>query len=286
MTAIDILFTADENYAVHIPVVLKSIKINDPQTSYHVHMIHGPMAQDVLDHLNAYCKMLGYGFNNYEVPEKLFGEMPVNKHYSKAMYYRILAGEILPKSCKRMLYLDPDVLVINSLAPLWKLTLGSKTFAAASHIMEEGVINNINQLRLRTDAIYYNTGVLLMDLNLMRKLVVREEVFSFLRQNSSRLLLPDQDVFNSLFWREVQQIPDELWNYDVRKYSPRYLMSGGSLNETWIIEHTAILHYCGKAKPWNASYRYRFGNLYRHYQHLYKKDVQSICIENRMSPRL
>ncbi|MGY3703009.1 hypothetical protein BW731_04120 [Vagococcus martis] len=35
------------------------------------------------------------------------------------MYYRLLCGDILPKTIKRVLYLDPDILVLNSLEELW-----------------------------------------------------------------------------------------------------------------------------------------------------------------------
>lgn len=32
-----------------------------------------------------------------------------------------------------------------------------------------------------------------------------------------------------------------------------------------VMEHTAVLHFCGKAKPWKPGYVYRFGVLYKHY---------------------
>ena len=32
--------------------------------------------------------------------------------------------------------------------------------------------------------------------------------------------------------------------------------------------HTAVLHFCGSAKPWKPRYPYRFGVLYQHYQQL------------------
>lgn len=49
------------------------------------------------------------------------------------MYYRLLAAEILPQDMERILYLDPDVLVINSLVPLWNMKLEEGVcFAAAT----------------------------------------------------------------------------------------------------------------------------------------------------------
>ena len=32
--------------------------------------------------------------------------------------------------------------------------------------------------------------------------------------------------------------------------------------------HTAVLHFCGKRKPWNKAYVGRFGVLYKHYMQL------------------
>ena len=46
------------------------------------------------------------------------------------------------------------------------------------------------------------------------------------------------------------------------------LGSGGTYDLNWVIAHTAILHFCGKAKPWKKGYIYRFGLLYKHYAQL------------------
>lgn len=95
-----------------------------------------------------------------------------------------------------------------------------------------------------------------------------EKIFAFIRENDRRLLLPDQDVFNALYGGQTLKVPDAIWNCDARKYTQYYLKSGGEIDERWVIDNTAILHFCGKEKPWNKKYRYRFGNLYRHYEHL------------------
>lgn len=81
------------------------------------------------------------------------------------MYYRLLAPHLLPSSLPRVLYLDPDILVINPLTPLWETELQGNLFAAASHTTVNDLVNGINRIRLKTDQDYYNTGVLLMDLD-------------------------------------------------------------------------------------------------------------------------
>ena len=81
------------------------------------------------------------------------------------MYYRLLAPHLLPGHVHRILYLDPDTLVINPLRPLWDMDLNGNLFAAAAHTGKTELANSINQLRLGTDHNYFNSGVLLMDLD-------------------------------------------------------------------------------------------------------------------------
>ena len=39
----------------------------------------------------------------------------------------------------------------------------------------------------------------------------------------------------------------------------------------WVMAHTAVLHFCGREKPWKKNYRRRFRVLYRHYMNLADK---------------
>ena len=83
---------------------------------------------------------------------------------------------------------------------LWNMKLEEgMCFAAASHTTEEGILDNINRIRLETSSVYFNTGVLLMDLTKCRELVRRDDIFSFIRDNGYKFILPDQDVFNATF---------------------------------------------------------------------------------------
>ena len=55
---------------------------------------------------------------------------------------------------------------------------------------------------------------------------------------------------------------------ECRRFDRYLLLSQGERDMDWVMDHTAILHFCGKAKPWKPRYPYRFGVLYQHYQQL------------------
>lgn len=270
---IHILFTTDEKYALRLPTVIKSIQINNPYANVEFHVVSDDMSDGMKENLLSFCDRIGVTISFYSISDDLFKDAPVNRYYSRTMYYRMLAGDILPKEIDKIIYLDPDILVINPLVDLWNEDLTGYLFAAASHTVEDSITDNINRIRLETSNVYFNTGVLAMNLKECRGKVRIEDINCFIADNEHRLLLPDQDVFNALYGELTKQISDAVWNYDARKYTQYLLISKGIYDEDWIMKNTSILHYCGKDKPWNKNYRYRFGNIYRHYENICRRDM-------------
>lgn len=268
MNPIQLLVALDENYVPQLKVLLCSTKINNPKEHIHIYLMQSSISDTTLDSLSNYCKHLSYTLHIITLDDDLLKDAPTSNRYPKEMYYRLLAAFVLPKDLDRILYLDPDILVINPLRPLWDLDLEGNLFAAAAHTGLTDFTNTVNRVRLGTDHAYFNSGVLLIDLEKARELINKEHLFEYVKEHRYELLLPDQDVLNGLYGSMTLDIRDELWNYDARKYN-RYLMrSLGEFDETWVINNTAILHFCGSAKPWKPNYSYRFGVLYLHYMNL------------------
>lgn len=174
------------------------------------------------------------------------------------MYYRLLAPHLLPENLNRILYLDPDILVINSLRPLWDLDLKGHLFAAASHTGITEFANSVNRLRLRTNSNYYNSGVLLMDLSRCRKEIVPKDIFAYAEKHKADLFLPDQDIsmpcIGSGFYRWMM-LSGTIPPATINSY---LLRSSGKTDMDWVIANTSVLHFCGRTKPWAPRYPYRF----------------------------
>lgn len=148
--------------------------------------------------------------------DRLFQNAPVSKQYPREMYYRLLAPRLLPKELKRVLYLDPDILVINPLRDLWEMDLRGNLFATAAHTGKTELANHVNRLRLGVDHDYFNSGVLLMNLGLGRQIIQPEILFQYVEEHALELVLPDQDLLNALYGDNMIQIDDAVWNYDAR----------------------------------------------------------------------
>lgn len=275
MDTIPILTTLDKNYLPQLQVLLCSLHVNNPADSFSLWLLHSDIEKKEFSGLRSQCERYGYSFFPVQVDYELFQDAPVTRQYpNKEMYYRLLAPFLLPGEIKRILYLDPDILVINPLRPLWETDMEGRLFAAAAHTWKTELVNSVNKLRLGTGQDYYNSGVLLMDLKAGRQDIFPKEVYNFVEQHRRELLLPDQDILNVLYGERILPLEDVLWNYDARNYSSYVLRSGGLWDMEWVMEHTAILHFCGREKPWKPNYRRRFGVLYRHYMQLTRRELE------------
>lgn len=271
MDNMKLLVTLDKNYLPPLQVLLTSLYINHFGEPITLYLLHSSIPQKSLEMLDKQCTSFGMTLCPVQISDSVFHDAPITKQYPQEMYYRLLAPHLLPPEAHRVLYLDPDVLVINSLLPLWETELRGCLFAAASHKGKTELINNLNQVRLGTESKYFNSGVLLIDLDVGRKKIVPKDVFQYAKEHAKGLLLPDQDVLNALYGNMTLELDDSLWNYDARNYNTYLLRSAGICDMDWVFSHTAILHFCGKSKPWNPGYLHRFGGLYKHYLQLTRR---------------
>ncbi len=263
----NILATLDRNYLPPLEVMLTSMLLTHPDERFDVYLISDDLTQDDLAGARRLCARFGSCLHLIHAHEGFFAQAPTLRYYSKAMYYRLLAAELLPKELDRILYLDPDILVIGDLRPLYSLELGDHLYAAAIHRGLVDLSTPVNKLRLSTYDTegYFNSGVLLMNLPLIRESVSPQMIFDYVERNRHLLVLPDQDVLNGLCGDRILPVSEHIWNYDARDYSEYKLASQGDMDMDWVMQKTAILHFCGKRKPWNKAYSGRFSALYKHY---------------------
>ena len=273
----ELLVTVDKNYIPPLQVMLTSLHMNNPGEDVELYLLHSKLQEKELEPLEKQCGRLGYKFFPVKIEDSWFSQAPVTKQYPREMYYRLLAPCLLPQKLHRILYLDPDILVINSLKPLWETYMKGRLFAAAAHTGKTNLANNINQVRLGTTNKYFNSGVLLINLDQGRKEILPEEIFQYAGEHAKELLLPDQDILNAVFGSRTLELDDYLWNYDARNYSTYLLRSGGVCDMDWVMGNTGILHFCGKTKPWQAGYIHRFGILYKHYMQINRRLDQSLA---------
>ena len=252
---INILVTLDENYIPYLNVMLSTLIRSNPGCVFHVYLLHSSISKQAL---KATEKML-FKAGGCLIPIKAdylaLDEAPTTSRYPQEIYYRIFAARYLPETLDRVLYLDPDLVLNGSILPLYQTSMEEYYYAAASHIDGLGLLHKFNELRLDMDdnSPYINSGVLLMNLSLLRKEQDYADVFHFIEKRKSHLVFPDQDIISSLYGSKIYTLDPFRYNMTewlYRVHSP----FEKSLDLNWVRKHSIIIHYCGRNKPWKENY--------------------------------
>ena len=264
-----ILVAIDAGYILPFKVMAHSLVTHNQDFHVTFYIQHSSIPIVKLEKLRAFCEGMGANMVDIRMGEDLFVDAPVSRRWPREMYYRLVAPLVLPQELERILYLDSDMLIINSLRPLWETDLQGNVFAASAHSSWQEFTEDVNYVRLDIEHEYFNSGMILMDLVKARETVKLDELFDAVEKLKLRLLMPDQDVFNALYGKYTLPVDDAIWNYDVRYYAFYLTVNapGGTprRNYEWVINNTAILHFCGSKKPWRRLGASRFHALYRRY---------------------
>lgn len=256
----NLLVTLDSNYVHPLTVLLRSVMLSDPSEVYDVYVAHASLTREDFRRIENAVDPTRTRIHPITIPEETLAHAPVLKRLTKASYYRLLAVDFMPEDTDRVLYLDPDIVVVNPLRPLYETELNGALLAAAGHTT--GLIEKINRrrLRLQKGTRYINSGVLLMDIAAMRRTFDVEQIFRFIEENAGRITLGDQDVFNAFFTGHIKILDERLYNLDEKTYALYQKQEG--MDPIWVRGHTVIIHYNGKYKPWLAGYRGELQGFY------------------------
>jgi hypothetical protein len=170
-------------------------------------------------------------------------------HISPVTYYRLLLPELLPRTLEKVLYLDSDVIVCEDIAPLWDTDIAEVDLAAAPELDLAGRPVPIarwlpgHDLGMKADLLFFNVGVLLINLRRWREARVAQRSFVCLRSLDRDIRWYDQDVINLVV------------NGRYRTLAPRW--NARPLTHTSQIAHpVSILHFFTATKPWHWNYRW------------------------------
>ncbi|MEA5015692.1 MAG: glycosyltransferase family 8 protein [Candidatus Limiplasma sp.] len=264
----NILVTLNANYIRPLKVMLWSLFFNNPEQSFNIYLLHSSLMEEDIDGLHRYITQYGQKLHAITIQEEYFKDAPVILHYTKEMYYRLLAYRFLPVDVDKILYLDPDILIINPIKELYDTQLDNYLYAAAYH--DAVSVKELNRFRLKAYEMeeYFNSGVLMMNLALQRDKINEEDIYAFVARHKNHLYLPDQDILNALYSKEIKKIDELKYNYDARYYQYNKILSNGTVDMEYVMRNTSILHFCGKKKPWHSHYNGKFCSLYKHYETL------------------
>lgn len=266
----NILMTLNKRYLKYMHIMLISLCLNNPDIKFMIHVVSHDINQDNLNKikntLDANVEFKMYNYQN----EKLKNAKTTYR-YPLDIYNRLYAIAYLPKDIKRILYLDPDIIVLKELKTLYEMDFEDNYYIGATNIKK--VLTKINQLRNKADkqSYYLNTGVLLINLEKLREQQNLDELTRYIIDNTPKLILPDQDVLQGLYGDKVKLVSHLNYNLSDRAITKHNLSIKKDflIDESWIDNEAYILHFYGKNKPWKENYKGILKPYFQKYDYIY-----------------
>ncbi len=248
----DVVFNVDNRYVRHMCVTILSILDKNPNKIIAFHVITCELSKENREYISSLLSEDHVSVKFYDVDINTLrnfsvGKFTGNPNISYAAYLRLFIPDLLPQDIGKVLYLDCDIVVVNSLTELWHKDINQYCLAATDdygNAQECGA----RRMGLETGFTYFNSGVMLINLQKLREMNFMKKVQDYLVTDGYRILMHDQDILNGLLYK--QRLPlEERWN-----------MMRNTDNTT----DYSIIHYAG-LKPWYIECPHPLKHIYYHY---------------------
>jgi lipopolysaccharide biosynthesis glycosyltransferase len=164
-----------------------------------------------------------------------------NTYITISSYNRLLIPQLKP-DIDKAIYFDVDVICLKDCAELYSIDMHNYALAAAPDYMPEYLVKNLRkELHWSAEHQYFNAGVLILDLKQWREKNITAALFEIEKKYRDNLRNADQDVLNTYFDNNYQQLGTE-YNYTTNNLGN-------------IPKQIHIRHFLSAFKPWN-SYKY------------------------------
>ncbi len=256
----NVIYSADDNYARHAGISITSLyEKNKDSSEVNVFLINDNITDENVSKLNSiatkYGRTITYiDFSLYKSRLTLNNkwELPISA------YARLFVEEMLPKELSKVLYLDCDIIINDSLKELWETDLNGCTIAGV-----EDVASCIFQSETDTgeEYRYICSGVIMIDLVKWREKDIQNKLLQYIDDKKGVVRHHDQTILNGVLWNDCFILHPR---YDAM--TPTFIMSYNNLKayfKLWdryytkeeireSVKNPAIIHYTSSnvGRPW------------------------------------
>ena len=241
---IHLVCAADARYGGYAGIMISSVLRSNPGHKFHIHCFSDGMRRRDLRKIAALVETAGSRVTLYEIDGRLAEyARHVAGWLTRTAYARLLIGEILPSEVRWVIYLDCDIICTGGLAPFWALR---HTVPLVGAVLDRSADFWRPSLGLTNDAEYFNSGVMLVNLEGWRDGDVGRRILDWIEDNPDKRSLADQHAINLCLRGAITPLPD-CWNLQIGRNSGP--LAPDRLNDA------VLLHYAGKHKPWRLEFR-------------------------------
>ncbi|MCH2182971.1 MAG: glycosyltransferase family 8 protein [Mariniblastus sp.] len=269
-----VLCAADDHYARSLTVTLQSAaEFLRPGHSLQVIVMDGGIQPENWQRMKESLASFPVQLHMIRPDPQVVDGLTTSHHITRTAYFRLLAGKLLPESIDRVIYLDSDLLVRDDLSLLWEMELENEYCLAVPDIACPHIdareancnfrksnpylaaispIPNWRELNLEGSDGYFNSGVMVLNIDRWRRESIEKRLLQCLQENRKHVWCWDQYALNVVFAGQWRALPARwnqgahLFDFPDENHSP--------IDRAEFIEardNPAIIHYTTEWKPWH-----------------------------------
>ena len=240
---------ADGDFLLGCEISMASVANSNPLIRFHFHLFSNDIPHLDQQKLVALAQQHTLRITLYRLDNDFFLQLPTNRLWSSAIYYRFLMAQVLSQSTPKMLYLDADVVCQGEISEL--LDVDFKGNVAAVVTERDATWWEHQAEALSCPALkqgYFNSGVMLINLNAWREGNILTRILDLAAdpQLQTKLKFYDQDLLNlalvdkKIFLSSVYNTQYSL-NYELNKAKRKQFHAD-----------CVFMHFIGPTKPWHV----------------------------------
>lgn len=240
--AAPVVFCFDERYAPYAAVATASL-VKTTRCPLQIYWLVRPGDAPAAERWQEELQGPGAHIAIIKVDDGPFSTWRRGNHVTLATYLRLLIPQAV--AAPKALYLDCDVLVTGDLSPLLTADLRGAVLAGAVDHYFTGAPDRLRPFEPLCRDRYLNAGVMLMDLDQMRRDDLLGKVSDIYEKFPRRIFAHDQCLLNK-YAEGRKALLGEQWNFQVPPY-----VHGKQAWEALIRSgQIAVIHYADAVKPW------------------------------------
>lgn len=199
-----VVFSSDDNYTPLLGVAIYSLLENNKTVAQ----------ASIADKIVIYIMDMDITAKNKKAINAIVAEYNSEIHYldmkeihdylenniklevrSLATWYRLFLPTLLPKSVKKVIYMDCDVLITGSLADLWNTNMEGYDIAGVLDLVS---LENKLNVGLTENDPYVNAGMLVINLEKWRADDMEGQMINFIKKHNGKVVYHDQGTINGV----------------------------------------------------------------------------------------
>lgn len=253
MNRMNIIFGIDNNFVMQCNVTIVSICENNKNNNITFHIITDSLSENNFNKIKKDVLRYNQKCELHRIDNSTLKNCPLNQGADNgkiAIYFRYLIPDLLQSESKA-LYLDSDIICRKDLKDLYNTDITNFAVGIVPG-QDNDAIYNYNRLRYDKNKGYFNSGVLLLNLEYWRKNNVFKRLMKYINEKGKFFDQQDQDALNYVLQDEKLILP---LTYNIQE---ALLLTEKCLWIDWhyfdelneAIQDPALIHYTSALKPW------------------------------------